>query len=64
MNKNDTPRRCYICGSPVKVEKNISWYRIKCTNCALDFGRYWFESKPTLIRCWNNWISKEDARRI
>lgn len=56
-------RKCYICGEKVDIERDSIWYRIKCSNCALDFGRYWFTDKHVLVNTWNNWISKEAAKR-
>lgn len=51
--------KCPVCGSEMQLEEERPWYRLRCTGCPLDFGRYWFECKDALIRSWNNWSSKD-----
>ena len=54
---------CPICGSEMYVEEDFPWIRLKCSECPLDFGRYWFEEAHVLIKNWNHWTSKEEILR-
>lgn len=54
--------KCPICGAEMAVEEEKPWIRLRCTNCPLDFGRYWFETLDLLIKSWNCWSGKKEIK--
>lgn len=55
-------KKCPICGSEMTLFEENVWKRLRCSNCPLDFGRYWFETIDNLINSWNDFVSPEVSR--
>lgn len=52
---------CPLCGSEVKITEYIDgYYRVSCTKCPLEFGRYWFAKgqKQLLRKAWNRRVGE------
>lgn len=47
-------RLCPVCGEKMEISKEEEWYRLKCTNCPLEFGRCWFADSKSLVYAWEN----------
>ena len=45
---------CPFCGGEAKLEKaDMGCWKIKCTKCPCDFGRYWYLRKRDAKKAWN-----------
>lgn len=48
---------CPFCGCEAELycdrEMGGSQYRIRCTGCPADVGRFWFWRKKDAVRAWN-----------
>lgn len=58
---------CPFCGGEAKLfcdtEMGGTQYRVMCTNCPADVGRYWYWKKEDAIRAWNRRIKDEYFNR-
>ena len=55
---------CPICGAEVKIETMVDgYYRVRCTGCPMEFGRYWFAKgqKQMLHKAWNRRVGEEET---
>ena len=53
-------KHCPICGGDIHffLADGLYW-RVKCTKCPLDFGRYWFTSLRDAVKAWNRRVKDE-----
>jgi hypothetical protein len=53
-------KSCPFCGGEAKTHKEFcGTWKIKCTKCSCDVGRYWFWTKQHAIEAWNTRTPKE-----
>jgi Lar family restriction alleviation protein len=51
---------CPFCGGKAKAEKEfLGTWKIKCTKCSCDVGRYWFHTKAQAVIAWNTRTPEE-----
>ena len=50
---------CPICGGAVKCVEVDNYWRVQCTKCPTEFGRYWFAKgqKQMLYKAWNRRVN-------
>jgi ssDNA-binding Zn-finger/Zn-ribbon topoisomerase 1 len=51
---------CPLCKSEMHLEKtNYSTWLVRCSNCPLDFGRYWYARKEQAQKAWNRRVGND-----
>lgn len=63
---NETLKPCPFCGGEVKLteEQTIGCFRIQCTKCPVDLGRYWYFSANDVINAWNRRADNEEYEHL
>ena len=62
MKRMSVLKKCPFCGGEAEIfcdtEMGGTQYRVRCTNCPADVGRYWYWKEKDAIEAWNRRASE------
>ena len=52
---------CPFCGGKAKTKKEtLGTWKVRCTKCSAEVGRYWFKTEKFAVEAWNRRAGEED----
>jgi Lar family restriction alleviation protein len=55
-------KKCPFCGGEAETRKEMggTTWRVKCTRCSAEVGRYWFGSRKQAVIAWNYRVNEAE----